>query len=206
MALTDLLRIIVPVSFQMTDSGITTELITFDATPNETHQRTATPTRNPVEQGADLTDHVRLQPKVYSAEIWYSDAPVSFLSIATTGVGAITDFDNRSSRSVTGFKTLEKLWSDRIPFDIVTRMYSYRNMVITSLSVPRNAETGNVMRARISLQEIQIVSLEDSPPPTTGELPAPTSSVGLTSLVAAALIPFAVVAAAGAYSFLQRNP
>jgi hypothetical protein len=202
MAITDILRIIVPVSFR--ESGTENDLIIFDATPNENHTRRATPTRNPVEQGADLTDHVRLQPKSYSAEVWISDSPISFLSIATTGISSITDFTDRASRSQAAFQTLEKLWSDRIPFDIVTRTYFYQNMIITSLTVPRNAQFGNVMRAQIVLEQIEIVTLEDSPPPTADEIPSPTANLGLTSVVSAVLIPAAVVVAAGAYSYITR--
>lgn len=48
-------------------------------------------------------------------------------------------------------------YENRIPFDVVTKRYRYKNMVIQRLSFPRNNETGSTLEFEIDLKAVIIV-------------------------------------------------
>lgn len=58
------------------------------------------------------------------------------------------------------YSYLIKLWEDRVPFDVVTGLHTYKQMVITNLSIPRNAQTTNIIRFTASLEQVKIVSAQ----------------------------------------------
>ncbi len=49
-------------------------------------------------------------------------------------------------------------YENRVPFDVITKRFRYKNMVIQRLSFPRNDETGGVLEFEIELKQITIVS------------------------------------------------
>lgn len=55
------------------------------------------------------------------------------------------------------FAVLEELWVDREPFTVATKLHVYDNMIIASLSVPRNARIGRGIQFTATLQQITIV-------------------------------------------------
>jgi Dit-like tail protein len=56
--------------------GIFLDVIAFDATPTEQHDSIAVVTEFPVEEGADVADHIRVLPKALSCEVFVSNEPL----------------------------------------------------------------------------------------------------------------------------------
>ncbi len=56
------------------------------------------------------------------------------------------------------YQYLEKIQEDGTLVDVITTLKEYSNMALTALSVTRDAATGNVMNAQLTLRKIFQVS------------------------------------------------
>lgn len=158
------------------------ELIVLDASVSETHVSTSKATRNPIEDGSDITDHVILDPDSLSIEGIVSDTPLSLKAAAvgivagipSTIIGgtagavgtALTSFiGNRlisgsSRRSKTAYKSLVDAQKNRTPLTIITGLQQYKNMILENLTVPRNSQNSKSLRFTATLINIVIVKSE----------------------------------------------
>lgn len=119
--------------------------LVFDAVLKTDHTSKVTATSHPVESGASISDHAFVEPKEISIEVGVSDCETKN---GTFGSG---------SRSLNAFNALMKLQASRRLITVVTRFKTYRNMLITSVSVPDDYTTMNSFRASLMLKEIPIV-------------------------------------------------
>lgn len=134
--------------------------ITLDACLEQDHGFPCEPTENPVEEGADVTDHVRLRPIELQFEAVISDTPLDFNVIGSLVSGDFRGIARQfanMNRSVEQFNKLVELRNKRQPFDVVTGLKVYKNMVIRDLRIHRNATIGKAIAVSLFLQEIRIV-------------------------------------------------
>lgn len=120
--------------------------LVFDAVLKTDHTSKVTATSHPVESGANISDHAFVEPAEISLEVGVSDCETRN---GTFGSG------NRSQKA---FSELLKLQTSRQLITVVTRFKTYRNMLITSISVPDDYTTMFAFKANIMLREIPIVS------------------------------------------------
>jgi len=190
--------------------------IELDCSVQETHERTATLTQSPVEDGSTISDHVILLPKRLTIEGIVSSTPLGAAGLvgsalsaaasaagnaassaaakagknsalakaaATTGVasiGGLVASGVFSRDPADAFKALEELWKNRIPFTVVTAITGggssvlgsiaqalgiggqttavYANMIMTSLNIPRNKDTVNVLRFTATMEQVVVVA------------------------------------------------
>lgn len=111
----------------------------FDAVFRTDHTKELTKTEHPVEYGADITDHAFIEPDKVSIEIGMSDV--------VSGSGS----------SVNLYEALRELQATREPLPVVTRLHTYENMLITSISAPDDYTTTFGLKATIYLEEILLV-------------------------------------------------
>lgn len=152
----------------------------FDAVLNEGHGSTITVTENPVEDGADVTDHVEVKPKTFTLDAVVSNDPITLQSallgnvtsalgnipapvkqISSFGVSKIAGFllDNDSkNRTRDAYTILRSLQDNRILVSIVTQLTTYSNMIITNISAPRTQASGGGITFSLTFQEVRIVS------------------------------------------------
>lgn len=144
----------------------------IDASLRENHERSAEATENEVEDGAIITDHVRLKNRTVTLDCMISDAPVSILGLGVSTddfLGAAKDFSGGDKSAFEGlvkaerkkpaeaWKYLNELLEKRQPFSIVTALQRYENMVITKLSAPRTPENGRSLMFTVELKQLTIV-------------------------------------------------
>lgn len=122
----------------------------FDAVLNVSTEHAATITSHPVQSGANISDHMYLEPVQISMEIGMSDAMASM--VRGQWVGAYT-------KSISAYRKLCELQAARIPFTVLTRLNQYPNMVIRSISVNDNAQTLYGLRATVNLQQLIIANV-----------------------------------------------
>jgi hypothetical protein len=123
--------------------------IEVDVAVAETHETNCDITENPVEAGANVSDHVFFKPVMLTVEGLVSDTPVKFLA----GLTSLFD-DNRSRKT---YEELLALQEDREPVDVITGLKQYNNMILKTLTVPRSADTGRALRFTAVFQEVRIV-------------------------------------------------
>ncbi len=154
----------------------------LDASVRETHEVVTTVSENEIEDGSNVADHVRLQPRGLSIDGYISDAPITLLgSVIGLGVGLVTGAVGGALGGIAGaiagtavaslaglitgsprdpkdsFKYLEELAIKREPFTVITSLKRYENVVITNLSIPRSARVGKSLQFTCQFKQITIV-------------------------------------------------
>lgn len=107
----------------------------------EDHESTISITKVPVEFGADITDHAYIEPKTVTIK--------GMIGPGFRGIGSF-------SRAA-GYQALVRYQESRVPFTLITGLDFYRNMLIQSISVPRNPDNANVLEFTAKLQQVLIV-------------------------------------------------
>lgn len=143
--------------------------IELDAVISETHTNQIRLTKNPVELGADITDHAVIEPKKINIVAQVSDTP-----LGTAAFGQIVDLvtglfgtatTTNITRSNAAYNAMVQLMEEREPIEVQTKLKLYQDMVITSLSVTQDKNTSRIVLMNISLEEVlitesQIVKLD----------------------------------------------
>jgi hypothetical protein len=121
--------------------------ITAYVTVSESTTDTTTITKQPVQQGAPITDHAYDEPTIFSTTIL---------------------FKNNLFTSLTKiYQNLLTLKSSRVPFDIITPKRIYHNMLIATISQTTDRNTENCLAINISFQETIIVNVTTTQVPRT---------------------------------------
>jgi len=138
--------------------GIT--LFKFDASISENYSKQAVLTDHPVEEGADISDHVRSLPEEVEINGWVSNNPI---------IAAASIREGSPPRSIAedAYGELRRIMDERVPVRLVTALREFDNMILTSISVVRNKDTGRIIDATIKLRELIIATTEttDAPEP-----------------------------------------
>ena len=159
MAATSLLYV---VKFSKIDS------IELDASISETHSSTVDVTEHPVESGFNVSDHARPAPESIQIEAFVSNTPFSIDSPHagdyTSPVGITYGWQSLSrgepDRADIAYSALRDLKDLGAIITVVTALRTYEDMIITSLTVPRDADTGNGLRFSISLKQVRVVDAQ----------------------------------------------
>lgn len=131
--------------------------ITFDAILQEAHNMPSTVTSYPIESGAEISDNIILKPITLTFTGLSTDYPFSILGIG----GGIPILE--TSKSTELFNVLIALRDSRQIFDVVTGLRSYKNMAISSISVPRTEPVAalnfNITLTQILKASAQVVKI-----------------------------------------------
>jgi hypothetical protein len=133
-------------------------------TLEETHTDALEITEQPVEQGANITDHAYKRPAEVTIKCGWSNSPsrsnlldglVGAVTSTITGVQALVS-GNSESQVNQIYQNLLQLQSDRIPFDVYTGKRVYVNMLVKSLVVTTDKESEQALMVTAVLQQIII--------------------------------------------------
>ena len=149
----------------LADSGIAS--IVFDVMENETHKSTAKVTDHPVEVGANIADHIVLQPDTLELQARVSNTPIVSQDEAILLTPA---------RAEAAYRDLLTMKNAADTCQVLTTLRAYANMAITAVSVIRNANNGDCLAVTVSLQEIRTATS------LTLALPTPNVARGVTAL------------------------
>lgn len=119
-------------------------LVELDVTISENHTFNSRATNFPIETGGQITDHIINDPDVLELVGLVSDTPLNIFSFFT--------------RSIDAFNRLVEIHERREPITVVTGLKVYQNMVMTTLDVPRNMETGQSLTFHLTFQSIKFDS------------------------------------------------
>jgi hypothetical protein len=112
---------------------------------NESTSDVLTITKQPVQQGASITDHAYKEPTVFTTSILFKYNLTKSLSKI--------------------YQELIDLQNSRTPFDIITPKRIYRNMLIATLSQTTDLRTENCLAINLACQEIIIVKVSTTQVP-----------------------------------------
>lgn len=118
---------------------------------------TARVTENPVEYGANVNDHIIIEPMTFTVS-----GVVSNISSKTSDAidTLSTVFSQFTSKAREVWEDLLKLQIDRTPFTLVQGLKEYTNVIILSLSEQQDKDTANGLFFNATMKEIIFVGSE----------------------------------------------
>lgn len=126
------------------------QLYVFDAVMRVGHSQPVVITQNPIQTGANITDHAFLRPARVTMGIGMSDVMDAYAPGMWVG---------NSSKSVSAFQVLDNLRAARIPLTVTTRLKTYTNMLIEDIRADDSIKTLYGLSAVIEFQQIFIASV-----------------------------------------------
>lgn len=126
------------------------QLYVFDAVFRVSHSQPLTITQNPIQTGANITDHAFLRPARVTMGIGMSDVMDSYAPGMWVG---------NSSKSVSAFQVLDSLRAARIPLTVTTRLKTYTNMLIEDIRVDDSIKTLYGLSAVVEFQQIFVANV-----------------------------------------------
>ncbi len=123
----------------------------IDISTGETHTFPAEVTSYPVEKGADTADHVRAKPLKVSLDCIVSDTPI----------GLITTHSTRTDGSIpsgTMYQRLLALRDKGDPVVISTSLDVFEDMVLSDLSIPRDAGEPHQLHFKVEFTQFIFVT------------------------------------------------
>jgi len=125
--------------------GTSSNLIELDAFIVENHTFSNSIQSHPVEKGSMVTDGVTANPTELELE-----CTLSPFAIDVTKRADVT-------RADLGYRKLKSMFGAKTPVTVFTGLTTYHNMVISSISIPRNKETSKTLRFNINFRKVRIV-------------------------------------------------
>ena len=163
-----------------TINGTATTTYVFDAVLGLDHDQRLEKTHHPVQTGADISSHAYLMPARLTLEVGMSDVMDSYAHSAVnsvaTGSSIITPWIGSASKSVSAYQTILGLQQARQPLTVTTRLRTYTNMVILSVSPREDYRTITGLRMRVEFEQIFTAST------TTAPVSARSNDTGTTGL------------------------
>lgn len=137
--------------------------ITLDAAITEHHGVSVEVTKHPVEAGANISDHRRVQPRSVTVEGVITNTPIPGptdpqVTQEFNGHPFVSRSQYDPTRAGNAYQDLLDLASSSTLVDVVTTMETYSNMTLSSLDIPRDARTGEAVRFTATFTEIRTVS------------------------------------------------
>lgn len=138
--------------------------IQLDAVISEDHDSSVRVTKNPVELGAEVTDHAIILPKIITINAEVSDTPLGIAALGqivdfVTGLFGTSTSENLT-RSEAAYNAMIQLQESREPIEVQTKLKLYKNMLITNVRVIQDKDSSNIVAMVIRLEEILIVESE----------------------------------------------
>lgn len=121
----------------------------FDGVMSETHNYSVVSTDNPIEVGANITDHAYVAPREVTLDIMVGDIYQSFTTPSAY---------NLSKRSSDALNKLNLLMVLRQPLTVICNLAKYDNLLMTGISVNQNKENNSTLMATLSFKEILLVN------------------------------------------------
>ncbi len=130
--------------------------IVLDVVIEESASASARMTSNPVEKGADINDHIIVDPMTFTMSGLVTDA----VSNAVDGIQGLTGtgvYTGKTSPSKDKWNDLLKLHAEREPFTLEQGLRSYENVVLLSLSESQNKDTSKALFFTATFQVLNLV-------------------------------------------------
>lgn len=187
-------------------------VVLFDVSVSESYTTTVTPTEFPVEGGATISDHLVRSPIEISFTGIISDTPIGTtsanlkeagataaasllppLGVAAAGLayGLYQADSGDPTPSRAAYDKLRRLQSGTAegqkpqpprPFTLVTKLGTFKNMVIKTLTAPRSATSGGALEFSITFVQIVIVKAQSVNAAGVGQFSNPGLAAGRSEI------------------------
>jgi hypothetical protein len=116
-----------------------------------------------VEEGDNISDHVIEEPDTIDIEAFIGQTEFkTYEGTVETDLSKVEIPDDPKTRIRQAYHELLRMKRERQPVDIVTGLDTFTDMVIVSLNISRDAETGADLPFSMSFQKIKTVKSEET--------------------------------------------
>jgi hypothetical protein len=122
----------------------------LDAVLRESVTHTSKVTAYPIEKGADISDHIIIEPTSYTMTGSVSDSPMRWKATEYNHTDA-------STRNLSAYAILRDLHLSRTVFDIEHGFLEMKDCVMVSFISEKDASTANVFRFDATVRQLNIV-------------------------------------------------
>ncbi len=154
-------------------------VIALDASLKELHGKEATATEFPIENGLVVSDHMIQRPTKLEITGIISDTPIGGVQglvtqaattvasallppvgvvAASAGLALFNAISKSKSPSVAAYQQLLSLVNTATPVNVITALARYPSMWIEKVSVPREADTGQILLFTVNLIQLTLVT------------------------------------------------
>jgi len=162
---------------EWTDAAGELQQLGFDVALREGYEGAAEVTEHPVEDGADVADHVRAQNEALTFEAWVTDHPITIPGTAMDGVtGGTSTVALASGQRATGLvysqrvervrlvdETLRRLKDAGQVLTVRTGFREVGGCVIERYRVDRDAESGSALPVSLDFKRIRVATSRTVP-------------------------------------------
>jgi len=124
----------------------------IDVAITEGHQFDSEVTKYPVEQGSDVSDNIRNLPVVITLEGVVSDTPIGAIALDQTRRPEA----GSAAPSVDAYQRIIAIRDEKEPIEIETSLGKFDSMVLTSLGITRDRDTGKALRFTAQFEQVII--------------------------------------------------
>jgi len=124
--------------------------LVFDGVMHISHSQQMVATEHPVQNSANLSDHIRASQAIVSMDVLMTDVLPAYASGMWSG---------NASKSVACFQTLDSLRLNRIPLTVTTRLKTYYPMFIMNVTPDETVKTRYGFRGRIEFKQLNLFSV-----------------------------------------------
>lgn len=131
--------------------------VELDIIISESTTATVRVTENPVENGANVNDHIIIEPLTFTTA-----GIVSNISSSTIGqfTRIPTIFSQSTAKSKEAWEALLELQINKIPFTLVQGLKEYNNVVLISLTESQDKDSANGLFFTATMKEIIFVGVK----------------------------------------------
>lgn len=127
----------------------------FDAVLHLNHLQTQRVTQHPIQSGANISDHSYAMPAQLVMEIGMSDVMDSYVP------GQWGTYSGKAfTKSALAYQQILDWKNNGAPLNITTRLDTYYNMVVASISAPDDSRTLHGLRCTVTFQQIFVAELK----------------------------------------------
>lgn len=144
-------------------------VLELDVVLSEEFAGEAEVTEFPVEEGADISDHVRAKALAFKLDAVVSNTPIlepenrptlRYMGAASPPRFEVSNPQPREDRAGWAEETLERLRQAGTLLRVVTKRHDLKSMVLVSFSDPVDKNTGDALRTVLAFRRIVTVSTQ----------------------------------------------
>lgn len=152
----------------------------FDAVLRVEHEQRLTATRHPVQTGAAISSHAYIEPAEVTMYIGMSDAMQQYAAGHDPAESPyVQPWSGFGSKSVSAYNTVLAWQQNRVLLNVYTRLRSYMNMLVMSVSPEEEARTIKGLRMRVTFGQVLMAAIS---PYIISARKQTTASTGLGSV------------------------
>lgn len=131
--------------------------LSFDLLVSESHGLDFKVSEHPVEGNLSVIDHVSQEPRVCTVTGIFTSHPIGNFSEEEREIKGIKAIENNPA--LEKYLKLEKIAKEKKPVRLITDIFDYKQMIITSISTNREKSSGEMIRFSMSLVEFRTVDV-----------------------------------------------